>query len=71
MIGPNDTSRPVSLGLTTDELLILNNALNEVCNGIDIDDFEFSARIGVDREEARGLLHRITALYDEVSRRRT
>ena len=56
----------MSLTLSKDELLILNNALNEVCNGIEIDEFEFSARIGAQREQAQALLRRITALYDQA-----
>src|SRR5437879_6345730 len=35
--------------LTKTDLLILNNAVNEVCNGIDIP--EFQTRIGVRRSE--------------------
>lgn len=59
----------VDLSLDEAELLILNNALNEVCNGIDIDDFEFPARIGAEREEARTLLQRLRSLYEELAGR--
>lgn len=38
------------LTLTLDELLTLHQSLNEVCNGIDL--FEFQTRLGVTREEA-------------------
>ncbi len=38
------------------ELVLLNNALNEVCNGIHIDDPEFATRIGASRSEAQRLL---------------
>lgn len=58
----------VQLDLSADELLILNNALNEVCNGVDIGDFEFAARIGGGREEARALLERLSAFYEARSR---
>ena len=53
---------------TQDELLILisrdeagtiNNALNEVCNGIHLSDSEFATRMGVTRAEAHDLLHAI------------
>ena len=57
-----------SLVVDEAELLIVNNALNEVCNGISIDDFEFSARLGAEHEEARALLRRVGALYREVAR---
>jgi len=62
-----DPPATVSVALSADELLILNNALNEVCNGVEIDDFEFSTRIGSEREEARALLRRIGQLLDGLS----
>ena len=51
---------------TPDELLTLSNALNEVCNGLELP--EFSTRIGVDREEAVDLLKSLGDLYDEIVR---
>jgi hypothetical protein len=50
------------LRLTDDELVWLNNALNEVCNGVDIADSEFSTRLGGSRQELRVLLARINAM---------
>lgn len=47
--------------LTLDEMTILCNALNEVCNGVDIGD-EFETRIGSTVETARGLLARLSAI---------
>jgi hypothetical protein len=41
--------------LTRDELLMINNALNEVCNGIHLEG-EFDTRMGCSVEEARHLL---------------
>ncbi len=52
--------------LTPDELLIVSNALNEVCNGLDVP--EFATRMGVEREEALHLLKSISSVFDEVSR---
>jgi hypothetical protein len=49
----------ITLKLSQDELLLLNNALNEVCNGVHIDDAEFSTRLGASRNDARRLLERI------------
>lgn len=43
--------------LSTDELIILNNALNEVANALD--GAEFSTRMGVELEEVRSLLSQI------------
>jgi len=47
--------------LTADELGIINNALNEVCNGIDLEG-EFDTRMGCTVEEARAVLAKIHAL---------
>ena len=47
-----------------DELLIVNAALNEVCNGIAV--FEFETRIGADRERVTTLLKEIGALLDRM-----
>ncbi len=45
--------------LTDEELMIFNNALNEICNGIDIPKSEFIARIGVEESKAKELLKTI------------
>lgn len=43
--------------LTRNELLTLNQALNEICDGPDaIEPWEFHARMGVKRDEATALL---------------
>jgi hypothetical protein len=47
--------------LTKGELRIVNNALNEVCNGIDLEG-EFETRMGCTVEEAQRLLAKIHAL---------
>ncbi len=41
------------------ELVIINNAVNEVCNGIALDDDEFQTRIGCTRARAQALLKKI------------
>jgi hypothetical protein len=51
----------MTVELSPQELLIINNALNEVCNGISLDG-EFSTRMGCSAEEARELLDKIHAL---------
>ena len=48
----------MTVELTTDELGIINNALNEVCNGIPLEG-EFDTRMGCTMEEARALLAKI------------
>ena len=52
----------VSVELTANDLLLINNALNEVCNGIHLDDHEFATRLGASRDETMALLHRISKL---------
>jgi hypothetical protein len=57
-----DTKNPVPppLSFTREELVIINNALNEVCNGISISDDEFQTRIGYSRDKARKVLAKVT-----------
>lgn len=50
--------------LTKDELEIINNALNEVCNGIQLEG-EFETRMGCTVEEARTVLAKIHALASQ------
>jgi hypothetical protein len=54
----------VRLSLAAGELLLLNNALNEVLNGIDVP--EFDTRLGSSRENAQKLLAALTALLDKM-----
>jgi hypothetical protein len=42
------------------ELLILGNAVNEVVNGIRMDDAQFTTRLGGTRDEVRLLLRALT-----------
>jgi hypothetical protein len=53
--------------LTSDELVILANALNEICNGLDI--AEFATRIGAERSEALRLLKAIQSAHDQVAKK--
>jgi len=59
-------ARTVRVLLGEDELALIANALNEVCNGVEIEDFEFFTRLGADREEARELLAALGAVLDEL-----
>jgi len=49
------------LDLTLEEVCIVQNALNEVCNGLDLQD-EFETRIGATLAAARALLERVAAV---------
>lgn len=64
----SDDIRGAEVILSETELMIILAALNEVCNGVDIDDFEFTARIGAEREEARSVLGRVESLHEELAR---
>jgi hypothetical protein len=58
------TDHPAAI-FTAEELLLLNNALNEVCNGVDFEDDEFQTRLGVDRKTALKLLAKVGGLVGE------
>jgi hypothetical protein len=47
-----------------EDLLIINAALNEVCNGIAV--FEFETRIGANRDRVRELLKEVGLLIDKA-----
>ena len=52
-----------SIQVTADELLVINNSINEVLHGPDaIKGWEFQTRMGVDREFAKQVLARISAI---------
>ncbi|MBN6712726.1 hypothetical protein [Pseudomonas capsici] len=55
-----------SVSLNREELLVLNSALNEICNGIEM--FEFEARIGADCEFVVSLLKSVGFLLDDMDR---
>jgi hypothetical protein len=59
---PKKTPPPAPPAFTRDELVIINNALNEVCHGVQFDDDEFETRIGYARSTAQRLLKRIAKL---------
>ncbi len=50
--------------LSIDELLTIHQSLNEVCNGIDL--FEFQTRIGVSREEVLHLMKIISQIIKKI-----
>jgi hypothetical protein len=58
-----DLAESVSVELTNQDLLAVNNALNEILRGPEaIGEWEFHARIGATRGEAESLLDRINEL---------
>ncbi len=56
---------PAPIAFTADELVMINNALNEVCNGVDFDDDEFMTRLGHRREQVRKLLAKVSRLIEK------
>lgn len=61
----NQTSKDsASVSFTEAELVLLNNALNEVLNELDVS--EFSTRLGNSRQEAEELLHQINMLLSKM-----
>lgn len=59
--GGASQDQPASGTLTPAELRIVNNALNEVCNGIHLEG-EFDTRMGCTVEQGRALLAKIHSL---------
>jgi hypothetical protein len=52
------------VSFTEAELVLLNNALNEVLNGLDVP--EFDTRLGASRQEAEELLKQIGSLLSKI-----
>jgi hypothetical protein len=53
----------VTIRLSRSELGLVNNALNEITNGVDISDSEFQARLGESRSNVRQLLTEVGDVY--------
>ncbi len=62
MIKLSQSANSADVRLSKHELSLINNALNEVCNGVAIEDAEFATRLGAEREEMRNLLKNIGSL---------
>jgi hypothetical protein len=54
------------LTCSKDELSIIYSALNEICNGIDL--FEFETRVGVSRDVASNLMLEVGLTLDRLDR---
>jgi hypothetical protein len=57
-------TRDATVRLSRHELVILNNALNEVCNGLDLD--EFSIRMGAEIGEVEALLEEVGSIINTI-----
>ncbi|MBN9378016.1 MAG: hypothetical protein BGO14_00845 [Chlamydiales bacterium 38-26] len=54
----------IIIELTKRELGVIINALNEVCNGIEV--WEFDTRMGITIEDARVFLKSLGSLYKKI-----
>ena len=61
------TESHIVLELSRNELILVHNALNEVCHGLDLPDF--STRLGAGLDELEALLHQATAALDSMVKR--
>ena len=68
MIFINKDKNVILLNLSYNDFLILNNVLNEVCNGFYIADFD--VKVGCSREKAKKLLLYISEVISEFRRAR-
>ncbi|GAA2776478.1 hypothetical protein [Nonomuraea dietziae] len=64
------TSDVITVGLGPDDALAISNALNEICNGVHLDEWDFQTRMGVDRAQARKVLRAIGAAIDMMKEQR-
>lgn len=58
------SSDKITLELSRDELGAFANALNEVCNGIEVP--EFGTRMGIQLEEANAILESLALIYKKL-----
>jgi hypothetical protein len=58
----------VVLDLSHNEMILLNNALNEVCHGLDLPDF--STHLGAGRDELEALLRQINGALEGMVKRK-
>jgi hypothetical protein len=56
--------KKAQLTIDENELLILNSALNEICNGISVPEFE--TRIGASKEDVCALLNDVGHILDKM-----
>jgi hypothetical protein len=59
MSHPKKSPAPAPLVFTRDELVVINNALNELCHGLPFSDEELQTRIGFPRDFARKVLQKV------------
>lgn len=60
-------TKDAEIEFSYEEMLVLSAALNEVCNGIDV--FEFETRIGVEKAKVEILMSEIQAVFDQIEKK--
>ncbi|HEX8399274.1 MAG TPA: hypothetical protein VF644_17700 [Pyrinomonadaceae bacterium] len=55
--------KQLNISLTKEEIRIIHQTLNEVCNGIHFEESEFETRIGTDRDSARKMMSKLETVY--------
>ncbi len=56
----------VEIKFSVEELVIINNSLNEICYGIDMDESEISSRVGAELGEIDNLLKEISHTIERL-----
>ena len=52
-----------AIDASAEELRIMSQALNEICNGAHLQEWDFQTRMGAEREEARAVLRSLVDGY--------
>ncbi|MET9341599.1 hypothetical protein [Nonomuraea sp. NPDC003804] len=60
----------ITVSLEPDDVLAISNALNEICNGVHLDDWDFQPRMGVEREQVQAVLDVINSAMATMAARR-
>jgi hypothetical protein len=53
----------INVSLTKEEIRIIHQSLNEICNGIHFEDSEFETRVGTDRYTAIALMKKLEVFH--------
>lgn len=64
----NGIADSAEIEVSHEELLIFNAALNEICNGIEM--IEFETRIGASRAKVAELMAEVQAVLDQLEKKR-
>ncbi len=62
----NTKINSADIKLSMEELVIINNSLNEICYGIDMDESEISVRMGAELDEINNLLKEISHIIEKL-----